>query len=493
MKQPSEPDESWDSLRDKIIGLGEGSIRKSYYPELQQRLAELERFRALLDQSNDAIFLIQLPTHLITDLNESACQQLGYAREELLNQPIDQLGSSELASWLGARPTPLAGAHAERETFEAVLRRRTGETLPVEVTARRVAFQGADYAVVVARDITERQRAEREIVKLNRLYAVLSDINQVIVRTRDQQQLFNAACHIAVATGQFRLVGVGRVDNQTHAAQLIAISGDRAELLESLLSSEPTTSVWQSGRNFLSNDLEHDLVPGQWREAAVRQGCRSLVILPLIVFDRVWGVIQFYAAEPAFFDDQELRLLAELAADLAYAVESLQREEQRRQAEEALRQTQKIESIGILAGGIAHDFNNLLVAMLGQTSLALEQLPAESIARSHIEKAVGAARRAADLTRQLLAYSGRGQFQIAPLNLNTLIQENLHLFEVAVPKNVRLVSELMESLPAIDGDVGQLQQVVMNLIINATEAIGRNPGTVSITTNLYTVTPADDD
>jgi CheY-like chemotaxis protein len=127
--------------------------------------------------------------------------------------------------------------------------------------------------------------------------------------------------------------------------------------------------------------------------------------------------------------------------------------------------------------------------MLGQTSLALGQLPTGSPARQPIEKAVSAARRAADLTRQLLAYSGRGQFERRPIHLNHLIQENLHLFEVAVPKNVVLRSELTDPLPSIMGDAGQIQQVVMNLIINAAEAIGEQPGQVVVRTRPYLLTP----
>jgi PAS domain S-box-containing protein len=164
---------------------------------------------------------------------------------------------------------------------------------------------------------------------------------------------------------------------------------------------------------------------------------------------------------------------------------------ERKQAEEALRQAQKTESLGVLAGGIAHDFNNLLVAMIGQTSLAAAQLPLGSPARAHIEKAVTAAERAADLTRQMLAYSGRGQFEIRLLDLNKLIQENLHLFEVAVPKHVQLNSELARPLPLISADPGQMQQVIMNLIINAAEAIGERPGDVRVTTGTHEMS-ADD-
>ncbi len=157
---------------------------------------------------------------------------------------------------------------------------------------------------------------------------------------------------------------------------------------------------------------------------------------------------------------------------------------ERLHTEEALRQTQKMESLGVLAGGVAHDFNNLLVAMLGQTSLALSKLSPDSAARSHVEKAVKAATSAADLTRQLLAYSGGGQFERRPIQLNTLIQDNLHFFEVAIPKNVQLRSDLAPTLPLIEGDTGQLQQVIMNLIINAGEAIGERPGVVTVTTRV---------
>lgn len=163
-----------------------------------------------------------------------------------------------------------------------------------------------------------------------------------------------------------------------------------------------------------------------------------------------------------------------------------------KQTEEALRQAQKIESLGVLAGGVAHDFNNLLVAMLGQTSLALVTLPRGHPARTHIAKAVTAAERAADLTRQMLAYSGRGHFETRPVNFNRLIQDNLHLFEVAIPKNVHLQSDLADPLPLIHADAGQMQQVIMNLILNAAEAIGQRHGTVTVTTGRQQLTAEDD-
>jgi len=149
-----------------------------------------------------------------------------------------------------------------------------------------------------------------------------------------------------------------------------------------------------------------------------------------------------------------------------------------------LRQAQKQESLGVLAGGVAHDFNNLLVAMMGQTSLALSKMTPESPAWPHVNKAVKAAERAADLTRQMLAYSGQGHFEIQSLNLNSLIQENLHLFEAGIPKNIRIETLFTTPLPAIEADPGQMQQVIMNLILNSAEAIGDRPGLIEILTQI---------
>jgi PAS domain S-box-containing protein len=155
---------------------------------------------------------------------------------------------------------------------------------------------------------------------------------------------------------------------------------------------------------------------------------------------------------------------------------------ERHRAEEALRLAQKMESLGVLAGGVAHDFNNLLAVMLGHNALALRKLAEGSPERSHVEKAVEAAERAASLTRQMLAYSGRGAFEIRPLDLNGLVRQNLGLLAAALPKRVALQLRLAEGLPRIAADPGQMQQVVMNLILNAAEAIGSRPGTVAVST-----------
>jgi len=158
-----------------------------------------------------------------------------------------------------------------------------------------------------------------------------------------------------------------------------------------------------------------------------------------------------------------------------------------RRIEEQMRHTQKLESLGVLAGGVAHDFNNLLTGILGNASLALETIGPNSPNRRLIEEAIKAAERAAELTRQLLAYAGKGRFVMRTLDLSALVREISGLVQTSFPKHVQLRMQLAEGLPGIDADPGQLQQIVMNLVINGAEAIGPEGGSVLVQTALQEV------
>jgi two-component system, cell cycle sensor histidine kinase and response regulator CckA len=159
-------------------------------------------------------------------------------------------------------------------------------------------------------------------------------------------------------------------------------------------------------------------------------------------------------------------------------------EQERLDLERRLLHAQKLESLGVLAGGIAHDFNNLLMAVLGNLDLALQKVSPVSPARLNIEQSAQAARRATDLTRQMLAYSGRGSFIVKAMDLSELVEENTHLFRSSVARTATLDVRLGRSLPSIEADAGQVQQVIMNLITNASEAIGDRAGTITITTGV---------
>jgi two-component system, cell cycle sensor histidine kinase and response regulator CckA len=153
-----------------------------------------------------------------------------------------------------------------------------------------------------------------------------------------------------------------------------------------------------------------------------------------------------------------------------------------REKEEAFRQAQKLESIGVLAGGIAHDFNNLLTGIMGNAGLARRAVLAgrQERATDLLQDVLRASERAADLTRQLLAYAGKGQFVIQPLDVCKIVTEVSTLIRASISKRITLLLDIPEECPPIKGDRTQLQQLIMNLVINGGEAIGDQPGTLTV-------------
>jgi len=166
--------------------------------------------------------------------------------------------------------------------------------------------------------------------------------------------------------------------------------------------------------------------------------------------------------------------------------ETLRAEQDRRRLEVRMMQAQKLESLGVLAGGIAHDFNNLLMIMLGNLEVALQRIPPAAVERAWLSDADAAAHQAADLCRQLLIYAGKGKSLAEPVDLGALLRDQAKMLEVIASKSIRLLLNQAADLPKIRADVSQLRQVFMNLIINASDAIGQTAGVISISTSTIT-------
>lgn len=159
-----------------------------------------------------------------------------------------------------------------------------------------------------------------------------------------------------------------------------------------------------------------------------------------------------------------------------------QAEDERNKLEKKMQQTQKLESLGVLAGGIAHDFNNILTSIVGNADLALMKINPESPVIDNLRRIEIAAGKAADLAKQMLAYSGKGRFVVESLDLNRLLEEMVHMLEVSISKKAVLRLNLTQNLPSVEADATQMRQIIMNLVINASEAIGERSGVIAIST-----------
>jgi PAS domain S-box-containing protein len=156
-------------------------------------------------------------------------------------------------------------------------------------------------------------------------------------------------------------------------------------------------------------------------------------------------------------------------------------ESENKSLQHQVQQAQKLESLGVLAGGIAHDFNNLLLGVMGNADLALLSMGSMDPSREFMNDILSSAQRAADLCRQLLAYSGKGRFVVQPVDLSEVVREMTQLLDISIKKTVTVRYQMENDLPAVEADVTQIQQVIMNLVLNASEAIGDDHGTVTIT------------
>ena len=210
-----------------------------------------------------------------------------------------------------------------------------------------------------------------------------------------------------------------------------------------------------------------DLLPGTQIEQTLRDGLQRSGRCELSGPDRVPDSLEYVVA-PVRAD---LRVSGAIVA-IRHGPESTER----------ARRVDKVESLGIMAAGVAHDFSNLLGVILGQISIGLDELESKARVRPNLERAAAATRRAADVARQLFVYAGLGAFEYGELVLNDLILENVDLFEGAISGSIELRSELAPDLPSVSADPGQMQQVVMNLLLNAAEAIGPEGGRVTFST-----------
>lgn len=282
--------------------------------------------------------------------------------------------------------------------------------------------------------------------------------------------------HAEEAMIESQMLFIGFMD---HTPMIAYIKDEDGRLL--YVNNSFIAAIWQNAPPAWQGKLDHEL----WNEADAaqfrRNDLRVLEKNAAIQFEEELhtpsGVEHWIASKFPLDAPNGRRLVAGLASNVTEQRAAL---ENKRRMEENMLHMQKLESMGVLAGGIAHDFNNLLTSIMGYADLAALEIGTESSATHSVSQIHKAAQRAAELTRQMLAYSGRGRFIVQPLDLAELVREMGSLLALGVSKRCHLHYDLPENIAAIEGDASQLRQIVMNLIINASEAIGDIDGTVRI-------------
>lgn len=300
-----------------------------------------ERFEHLMKNASDAILLADEQNRIL-EANDRALALYGYSLAELQALPLVQLRVPELREDFSRRSEEMNVTG--QEYFETRHLRKDGTTFPVEISSRLVEIGGQRYKLGIIRDISQRKAHEAEIERLNRLYATLSQVNQTIVRCQTRDELLAEICRVVVEFGRFKAAWIGW---QTAAGQpLIEVARcvsdtDVALVLPGWRSGcGVMAETIHTGQASLCTDAATDPRAACCREALARLGVQSCAAFPLHLRGEVCGAFSICSMDPGFFSGEEVRLLEEVAADISFALDRLDKEAQRQAIADALRQSE---------------------------------------------------------------------------------------------------------------------------------------------------------
>ena len=416
----------------------------------EEALRESEdRFRKLIEHAPEAIQLLDIASGRFVQISAASERLFKRSVAELL-----QIGPMELSPPMqpDGRPSREKGKEfleramaGEKPVFEWTHRDSEGRDIPCEVRLLRMEIGGRAVVRGSVTDITERKAAEGRVKESEARYRTLFEANPHPMWAYDLETLRFLAVNAAAATHY----GYSQEEFLAMTIRDIRPPEDVQALLANIAATGPEPAH-----------------AGVWRH---RRRDGSLIEVEI-------------SSHEIEFDGRRARVV--LANDVT---EQRRAKIEREHLDRKLQETQKLESLGVLAGGIAHDFNNILTAILGNASLAVNEVHPGSPVHECLDQISQAALRAADLCKQMLAYSGRGRFVVRRLDLGQLIADTIQMLHISISKKATLRFRPGTDLPPVEVDATQMRQVIMNLVINASEALGENGGTIEVSTGLIHV------
>jgi len=433
-------------LKDRLGRLGvaveQALAQKKIRVAQKQAEAALRLFRTLIDRSNDGIEVCDPETGFFLDVNETACERLGYTRQEMLALRVTdiEIGAQDMRSWQErVKEIRRMGA----TTIEGRQLCKDGSTFPVEVNVRHVMLD-REYLIASVRDITERQRSEETLRESEERFRQLAEnIDEVFwITNPDMTEL------IYVSPAYEKIWG--RTCASRHAAPIGWLEAVHPEDRDGV--AQAATNLVKSGIYDVTYRIHRPDKSERW------------------IHDRGYPV-------------------RNAAGDIYRMVGTAEDMTEKRRLEEQFRQAQKMESIGQLAGGIAHDFNNILTAMVGNVYLIQMDAGDNVLVLNAVEEIAKATERAKELVKQILTFSRQGKQERGATELNPIVLEALKLLRASVPSTIRMQTDLSQS-PAVLANATAIHQLIMNLGTNAWHAMRDQPGILKIETRTLTVDEA---
>ena len=312
----------------------------------RSKQVSIEQWEYLTNHLTESILLVDSQRKIV-GCNKAALETYGYDKDEFLSLSNTNLKPPE--NWDALMVQRKNEIEKENIIFESIHRRKDGQKFPVAMIIRKIELEGRWFFQYAIRNILEQKQSERKLKKLNQIYSLLSNINQLIVRTHDKQNLLDEACRIAIEGDKFSLCVIEEIDADAQRLKVVSSCGIKIDLSSKLnlslsdatFGKDPTTLSIATGKPVICNDISSDYYTTPWGELALKSGLHSHASFPLLIFNQPVGVISFYSSETNFFTSDEIKLLEELSSDISFSLEFLKTEAERNQILEKLQESNR--------------------------------------------------------------------------------------------------------------------------------------------------------